>query len=254
MGERADLFLVTHGYAARRAEAQAAIRAGSVRADGKAVLKPAQMLEENARIEYAPAHEYVSRGGVKLKAALDHFELSPENRVCLDIGASTGGFTQVLLEAGARRVYAVDVGHGQLHDKVARDARVIAREGVNARDLTQVQLPEALEAIVADVSFIGLRLALPPSLRLAAMGAWMVALVKPQFEVGRGGLAKGGIVRDARLREEALKDVARFIEAEGWGMIGTMESPITGGDGNIEYLLAAQKMKNLNPFKKSAHE
>ena len=239
--ERADVFLVSHGFAASRAEAQAAIKAGLVEADGQKIAKPAQRLSESMNISYEPAHPYVSRGGVKLAAALDHFSLSPEGRVCLDIGASTGGFTQVLLERGATRVYAVDVGHGQLHAKLASDPRVKRIDGLNARDLTPAKIPEAPQAIVADVSFISLKLALPPALHLAAEDAWAVLLVKPQFEVGLRGVSRGGIVKDDALREAALAEMTAWIKAQGWQVLGTMDSPLPGGDGNREYLLAAKR-------------
>jgi 23S rRNA (cytidine1920-2'-O)/16S rRNA (cytidine1409-2'-O)-methyltransferase len=192
-------------------------------------------------IQYEPAHPYVSRGGVKLAAALDHFALSPEGRVCLDLGASTGGFTQVLLERGATHVYAVDVGHDQLHAKVRSDPRVTALDGLNARDLTAARVPQTPQAITADVSFISLKLALPPALHLAAKDAWAVLLVKPQFEVGPRGVSKGGIVRDAAAREAAVAEVTGWMKAQGWQMLGSMDSPIAGGEGNLEYLLAAQK-------------
>ena len=184
----------------------------------------------------------MSRGGVKLAAALDHFQLSPEGLACLDIGASTGGFTEVLLAGGAARVYALDVGHGQLHSRLRRDPRVIVRDGVNARDLSIAHVPDAPQAIVVDVSFIGLKLVLPPALEMAAPGAWLVALVKPQFEVGRLWVGKGGIVRDAEMQAEALLDIEKFIASQPrWAVIGHIESPIQGGDGNREYLIAAQK-------------
>ena len=240
-GERADVFLVSRGFAASRAEAQAAIEAGNVQADGKLVTKAAQRLRETMNVDYQPAHPYVSRGGVKLAAALDRFALSPAGRVCLDIGASTGGFTQVLLERGAARVYAVDVGHGQLHAKLRADARVTCLDGVNARDLTAAKLPETLQAITADVSFISLKLALPPALRLAAADSWAVLLVKPQFEVGARGVSKAGIVRDEASREAALAEITAWVKGQGWHVVGSMDSPITGGDGNHEYLLAAHK-------------
>jgi 23S rRNA (cytidine1920-2'-O)/16S rRNA (cytidine1409-2'-O)-methyltransferase len=236
---RADIFLVEKGYASSRAEAQAAIRAGHVRADGKPVLKPSQTVAANAAIEYAKPHPYVSRGAVKLAAALDRFELSPAGLTCIDVGASTGGFTEVLLERGARAVYAVDVGHDQLHPKLAADPRVILLEGVNARDLGQTQVPEQVDAVVADVSFIGLKLVLPAALKLAHQGAWLVALVKPQFEAGVG---KVGIVKDKSVQEEALQNIVGWLGVQpGWSVLGTMESPIAGGDGNREFLLAARK-------------
>jgi 23S rRNA (cytidine1920-2'-O)/16S rRNA (cytidine1409-2'-O)-methyltransferase len=239
---RADLYLVQNGYAESRAEAQAAIAAGKVSADGRMIGKPSQTLVQGARISYAPAHPYVSRGALKLVAALDHFRLSPDKLVCLDIGASTGGFTQVLLERGAARVFAVDVGHGQLHDKIANDARVVSLEGVNARELSPVVLGEEVQAIVADVSFISLKLAVPRALAMAAQGAWLVALVKPQFEVGKENIGKGGIVRDEAMQIAVRDDISAWLGAQrGWAVLHTMDSPIAGGDGNREFLIAAKK-------------
>jgi 23S rRNA (cytidine1920-2'-O)/16S rRNA (cytidine1409-2'-O)-methyltransferase len=196
-------------------------------------------------INYEPAHPYVSRGGIKLSAALDHFSLSPQGRVCLDIGASTGGFTQVLLERGAERVYALDVGHGQLHPKLAADPRVKRVEGLNARDLTAAKIPEPPRALTADVSFISLKLALPPALHLASADSWAVLLIKPQFEVGPRGVGPRGIVKDDALREAALADVTAWVKTQGWQVLGSMESPIMGGDGNREYLLAAKRAEGL---------
>jgi 23S rRNA (cytidine1920-2'-O)/16S rRNA (cytidine1409-2'-O)-methyltransferase len=240
---RADTFLVTHGYAASRAEAQAAIKAGRVAADGKPVTKPSQTLHEHQHIQFEKEHPYVSRGALKLIAALDHFGFSPEGRNCLDIGASTGGFTQVLLERGAKRVTAIDVGHDQLHKTVAADPRVISYEGVNARDLTTDIVTERPEAIVIDVSFISLMLALPRALDMAAKGAWLIALVKPQFEAGREKIGKSGIVRDSAEGLAAAERVAGWLSSiEGWHVHGLIESPIQGGDGNREYLLAAVKV------------
>ena len=239
---RADVFLVEQGYAKSRSEAQAAIRLGRVRADGAPILKASQALASGAVIEYERPHPFVSRGGVKLKAALDHFALSPQERVCLDLGASTGGFTQVLLEGGAARIHAVDVGHGQMDESLAKDGRVVRHEGLNARDLSATDVPEPLGAITADLSFISLELVLPPALALAVPGAWLVALVKPQFEVGRPLVGKGGVVRDTDARAAAIARIANFVGAQpGWRVLGHIESPIAGGDGNIEYLLAAQR-------------
>jgi 23S rRNA (cytidine1920-2'-O)/16S rRNA (cytidine1409-2'-O)-methyltransferase len=237
---RADLFLVEHGYAASRAEAQAAIAAGTVTRDGQVIAKPSQTLTGDMAIVYAPAHPYVSRGALKLVAALDRFGLSPQGLVCLDIGASTGGFTQVLLERGAARVFAIDVGHGQLHAKIANDPRVISLVNTNARELSPVVLGEEVQAIVADVSFISLKLALPRALAMAPKDAWLVALVKPQFEVGKDNLGKSGIVRDEAVRNAARDDIAAWL-AEQWTVLGTMDSPIAGGDGNREFLIAARK-------------
>lgn len=239
---RADVFLVEHGYAKTRAEAQEAIEAGNVFDGGRRVIKPSQHLNESAHIKYAPAHPFVSRGALKLAGALNKFELSPYGLVCLDLGASTGGFSEVLLARGASRIYAIDVGHGQLHPKIACDPRVISLEKLNARDLTAKQIPIQPEAIVADVSFISLRLALPPALALAAPGAWLVALVKPQFEVGREHIGKNGIVTDTALQDAARDDIARWLtEEQKWRVLDTMESPVKGGDGNREFLIAAKK-------------
>jgi 23S rRNA (cytidine1920-2'-O)/16S rRNA (cytidine1409-2'-O)-methyltransferase len=243
---RADVFLVKKGFAASRAEAAAAIAAGGVTVDGKTIGKSSQLLTDDATVTYARPHPYVSRGGVKLVAALDQFSLSPAGMTALDIGASTGGFTQVLLERGARHVYAVDVGHGQLHASLVADSRVTPLEGVNARNLSAAEIPETFDCIVADVSFISLRLALPPALTLAPSGAWLIALFKPQFEVGRDHIGKGGIVRDATAREAALTDFTRWLSAEQhWTIVGTMPSPIEGGDGNVEYLVAARNERGL---------
>jgi 23S rRNA (cytidine1920-2'-O)/16S rRNA (cytidine1409-2'-O)-methyltransferase len=241
-GRRADLFLVERGFAASRAEAQAAIASGFVRADGRTIAKPSQRLNQSARIEYAPAHTHVSRGALKLAAALDHFALSPQGLNCLDIGASTGGFTEVLLARGAARVIALDVGHGQLHPTLIGDPRVISLEGVNARALTPELINTTPDAIAADVSFISLKLALPPALSLARSGSWLVALVKPQFEVGRGRVGKGGIVRDAVDRHGARDDIVAWLSSvQGWIVIGVIDSPIVGGDGNREFLVVARK-------------
>ena len=240
--KRADIFLVDAGHAASRSEAQAAIRAGLVRIGGETVDKPSRGVAGDALVEYQKPHPFVSRGGLKLAAALDHFALSAEERIALDIGASTGGFTEVLLGSGASRVYAIDVGHEQLHSSLRRDPRVVVCDGINARDLTAASVPQAPQAVTADVSFIGLKLVLPPALAMAAPGAWLVALVKPQFEAGREWIGKGGIVRDGQARAAALADIVKWLGAQpGWAVLGTMESPIQGGDGNQEYLIAAQK-------------
>jgi 23S rRNA (cytidine1920-2'-O)/16S rRNA (cytidine1409-2'-O)-methyltransferase len=175
-------------------------------------------------------------------AALEQFRLSPLDAVCLDIGASTGGFTQLLLERGARRIYAVDVGHKQLHPSLRSDPRIVSIENRNARDLSAEQIPEIIDAIVVDVSFISLKLALRPALKLTRDQAWLVALVKPQFEVGRAKIGKGGIVRDASVREAAATGIAEWLSALGWRIQGTMESPLPGGSGNREFLLAARKV------------
>jgi len=241
-GRRADILLVERGLATSRTEAQAAIAAGNVRADGKTVAKPAQMLGEAVELEYEPMHPYVSRGALKLIAALDRFAISPKGLVCLDLGASTGGFTQVLLERGADKIYAADVGHGQIHPKLAGDARVVVIEGLNARVLNADHILESPSLIVVDVSFISLKLALPSALKLAKPAARLVALIKPQFEVGREKVGKGGIVRDERDRHATLEDISTWLTCEQrWIVDGTMDSPIAGGDGNREFFIAAHK-------------
>lgn len=239
---RADIFLVKHGYARTRAEAQDAIEAGKVFDGGRRVIKSSQRLNETSRIKYERAHPFVSRGALKLVAALGHFDLSPRGLVCLDLGASTGGFSEVLLMHGAKKIFAVDVGHGQLDPCIANDPRVISMEHTNARDLSSKSIPEAPEAIVADLSFISLKLALPIALEMAAQSAWLVALVKPQFEVGKARIGKGGIVRDEAVQEAALADIAAWLPTNpGWSVIGSIPSPVKGGDGNREFLLAARK-------------
>jgi len=184
----------------------------------------------------------VSRGGVKLAAALDHFRFDPADRVCLDIGASTGGFTDVLLRRGAAKVYAVDVGHGQLDWRLRQDPRVVVRERCNARHLTSAEIAESPSLIVCDASFIGLETVLPAALALAAPGASLVALIKPQFEVGKGRVGKGGVVRDPALHEEVCARIAAWLAAQpGWSVRGIAESPIRGPEGNIEFLIAAER-------------
>lgn len=209
--------------------------------DGLVVEKPSQFAQTNARIERQPANRYVSRGALKLVAALERFQLSPRNRVCLDIGASVGGFTQVLLEQGATRVYAVDVGHSQLHACLRSDRRVYAIEGVNARNLSRRHVGEPVDAIVADVSFISLKLVLVPAFAFAAAGTWLIALVKPQFEVGQRQIGKDGIVQDAGVRARAVLGIADWIGAHRWSVLGQLESPTAGGSGNREYLVAARR-------------
>lgn len=238
---RADLLLVQKGFAGSRAEARAAIDAGRVSAGGQRVVKPSQQVSVDVEVSYARAHPYVSRGGIKLSAALDHFKLSPAGKICLDIGASTGGFTQVLVERGAARVYAVDVGHGQLAARFRNHARVVSLEGTNARTLSQAKIPEPVNFLAADVSFISLKLALPSALALAEPEACLVALFKPQFEVGRKGIGKNGIVRNEAAGLTALAAFKSWLETKnGWRIVGSMACPIKGGDGNQEYLVAAR--------------
>jgi 23S rRNA (cytidine1920-2'-O)/16S rRNA (cytidine1409-2'-O)-methyltransferase len=206
------------------------------------VTKPSQLLNETGSIKYERAHPYVSRGALKLAGALNHFKLEPHGLVCLDIGASTGGFTEVLLLRGAAKVYAVDVGHGQLVPKIANDPRVVSLERLNARELTNQHIVgQRPQAIVADVSFISLQLALPPALEMAEKNAWLVALFKPQFEVGREFVGKGGIVRDDYQRMSALTGFVGWLNEQGdWSVLGWIDSPVAGGDGNREFLVAAR--------------
>jgi len=239
MRKRADVLLVEKGIFASRARAQEAIAAGLVRADGVLVRKPSEAIALEAAIAASAAHPWASRGGLKLAAALDAFALDPAGRACLDIGASTGGFTDVLLSRGARSVVAVDVGHGQFDARLAADPRVTALEGLDARRLSSDHIRDAPQAIVCDVSFISQRLVLPAVLALAARPAWLVSLIKPQFEVGRGKLVKG-VVRDEEALRQACDDVRAAVEALGWTSLGVIPSPIPGGDGAREFLYAAR--------------
>lgn len=237
--ERLDRTLVARGVFATRARARDAIMRGTVTVDGAIVTKPAHPCTHQTEIAVAdPASRYVSRAALKLKAALDAFAVPVTDAVCLDVGASTGGFTQVLLEAGAAKVHAIDVGHGQMDPTLATDPHVHLTEGLNARDLSADALEgDKPSVLVSDVSFISLKLALPEALDLAAPGAHLVALVKPQFEVGRDRIGKGGLVAadDGRAAAEAI---AAWLDARpGWSHKALIPSPITGGDGNAEYLL-----------------
>ena len=244
MGEgrvRADVLLVARGLFESRAKARAAIEAGGVTADGRPVTRASELIEQAATIEARAAHPWVGRGGVKLAHALDLWPVRVEGRIVLDVGASTGGFTEVCLGRGAARVYAVDVGRGQLHPRLAADPRVVSLEGVDARDLTASLVPDAPELVVTDVSFIGLAKALPAALSLAAAGADLVALVKPQFEVGPRAVGKGGLVTDAAARAAALEAVKVWLTAAGWRVHATADSPVLGGDGNHEHLLWASR-------------
>jgi 23S rRNA (cytidine1920-2'-O)/16S rRNA (cytidine1409-2'-O)-methyltransferase len=238
---RADVLLVRRGLFESRAKARAAIEAGGVAADGVLVARAAQMLDEAAEIRAEPAHPWVGRGALKLDHALSIWPVAVEGRVVLDIGASTGGFTEVCLKRGAARVYAVDVGRGQLHPSLAADPRVVDLSETDARTLTPAQVREAPGLVVCDVSFIALAKALPAALALAAPGADLICLVKPQFEVGPGGLSKGGVVRDAVSRQAAADAARAWLEGQGWSVRAETESPIRGGEGAIEHLLWAVK-------------
>jgi 23S rRNA (cytidine1920-2'-O)/16S rRNA (cytidine1409-2'-O)-methyltransferase len=210
-------------------------------ADGRPVVKASELIDEDAVLDATPAHPWVGRGALKLEHALATWPLHIEGRVVLDVGASTGGFTEVCLAAGARRVYALDVGRGQLHASLTEDPRVVSLEAVDVRNLTAADLIEPPQFIVCDVSFISLAKALPAALGLAQDGSGLVVLVKPQFEVGRQRVGKGGLVKDPAARAEALEGVRAFLEAAGWKVQAAIDSPIEGGDGNREFLVWAQK-------------
>jgi 23S rRNA (cytidine1920-2'-O)/16S rRNA (cytidine1409-2'-O)-methyltransferase len=235
--------MVERGLAESRAKAQALVLAGQVWSGERRLDKPGQMVAADAPLEVrAPGVPYVSRGGLKLAHALDHFGIDPAGSVALDVGASTGGFTDVLLQRGASRVFAVDVGHGQLDWRLRNDPRVVVLETVNARHLTPAHVPEPVDLIVCDVSFISLELALPAALALAAPSARLVALIKPQFEVGKGQVGKGGVVRDPALHEAVCARISRWLaEEQGWRVRGVTPSPITGPKGNREFLIAADR-------------
>ena len=237
---RLDQALVAAGLADSRARAQELIKAGVVRVAGVAAKKPSQKVAVEMLSLSENPNPYVSRAALKLAHALTAFGLSPIGAVALDIGASTGGFTQVLLEAGAAKVFALDVGHGQLHPKILADQRVVNLEGINAKAIPEDAVP-VVDFIVTDVSFISLIKALPMGLGLARKGAVFVGLIKPQFEVGRAHIGKNGIVKDKAAKALACKKVHAFLEAEGWSITQQGESPILGQHGNQEFLVAAEK-------------
>ena len=238
---RLDQLLVERGLVENRSRAQAVLMAGLVYSGERRLDKPGQTVAQDLAIELrGQPHPWVSRGGVKLAHGLAHFGLSPVGLVCLDVGASTGGFTDVLLAGGASRVHAVDVGHGQLAWKLRQDPRVVVREKLNARRLTLVDVGEPIQALVCDASFIGLRTLLPAPLALCAPGAWAVALIKPQFEMGPK-LAPGGVVRDPAVHDQACAMIHDWWAAlPGWTVLGVEASPITGPEGNREFLLGAR--------------
>ena len=240
--ERIDVLLVERGLAESRAKAQALVLAGQVVVGDQRVDKPGQQVPVEADIRLkGEVLPYVSRGGLKLKGAIDQFGLVVRGKVAADIGASTGGFTDCLLQEGAERVHAIDVGYGQLHEKLRKDPRVRSRERVNARYLTAEDLPEKVGVVVIDVSFISLTQVLPAVLPYLEAGGLLVALVKPQFEVGREGIGKGGVVRDAAARQEAIDAVVAFAREQGLTVQGVMDSPVPGPAGNVEALLVAGK-------------
>lgn len=242
MKSRIDQLLVARGLFDSRARARAAIEAGLVLADGVAVQKPSEQIDADAVLEAQPAHRWVGRGALKLDHALGLWPIAVERRVALDVGASTGGFTEVCLDRGAARVFAVDVGFGQMHDRIADDPRVVNLERTDARDLIPDLIPQAPSLIVCDASFISLSKVLPAALALAADDADLVTLVKPQFEAdGPGGVGKKGVVKDPQAHAAAVRRVSDWLDSVGWTVQATTESPITGGDGNVEFLLWAKR-------------
>jgi 23S rRNA (cytidine1920-2'-O)/16S rRNA (cytidine1409-2'-O)-methyltransferase len=240
---RADLLIVERGLADSRARAQALILGGKVYSGERRVEKPGEKLAGDAPLSLrTPDHPWVSRGGIKLAHGLEHFGIDPAGATALDIGASSGGFTDVLLAHGADKVYAVDVGSGQLAWRLRNDKRVVVLEKTNARYLTRETIPESVDLIVCDASFIGLKTVLPAPLALAAPTATLIALVKPQFEVGKGRVGKGGVVRDENLHDEVCENIAAWLDSlPGWAVAGISESPITGPKGNKEFLIGAKR-------------
>ena len=240
--KRADQLLVEHGLAESRAKAQALVLAGLVSCGGRRIDKPGEPLRADAELAVKGRdHPWVSRGGIKLVHALDHFQIDAGGKTALDIGASTGGFTDVLLSRGAARVYAVDVGHGQLAWKLRQDPRVIVRERLNARYLTSADVTEPVDIITCDASFISLAMILPAPLALAAERAELVALIKPQFEAGREHVGRRGVVRDPAVRREVCEKAAAWVATQpGWTVVGVVDSPILGPQGNREFLLYAR--------------
>ncbi len=240
--KRVDQLLVERGLAESRSRAGALVMAGLVSAGGRRIDKPGTQLAEDVALDLkGQDHPWVSRGGLKLAEAIGQFGLDPAGRVCLDVGASTGGFTDVLLAHGAARVYAVDVGHGQLAWKLRTDPRVVVLERTNARYLGPEQVPEPVDWVVCDASFIGLETVLAAPLALARPGAVLVALIKPQFEVGKGRVGKGGVVRDPDLHAEVCDRVAAWLAARpGWRVVGLCPSPILGPEGNREFLIVGR--------------
>jgi 23S rRNA (cytidine1920-2'-O)/16S rRNA (cytidine1409-2'-O)-methyltransferase len=241
MKERLDKVIKERRLIRSRSRAQRMIEAGRVKVNGQIVSRPGHPIDSEAEIEILGYEPYVSCGGEKLEAALERFRIDPKGRVCLDVGASTGGFTDCLLQHGAAKVYAIDVGHDQLHPRLRSHPLVVAREGLNARYLEPKDIDEPIDLATVDVSFISLKLILPPLVEILAPGGDLVALVKPQFEVGKDVLPKDGVVKDAAAQAKALQDVARFLRDETpWDVIDEMVSPVQGEKGNVEFFLHAR--------------
>ena len=237
MKERLDKIIKQRRLIRSRSRAQRMIEAGRVKVDGRILTRPGHPIDVESEIEILSFEKYVSRGGEKLEAALETFRITPKGRTCLDVGASTGGFTDCLLQEGAAKVYAIDVGHDQIHSKIRRDPRVVVREGINARYLEPQDVGEPVDLIVVDVSFISLKLILPALIELLAPDGALIVLVKPQFEVGKERLPDDGVVKNASDREAVLVDLRSFIETETpWQVQNEMKSPIEGANGNVEHL------------------
>ncbi|SMC91854.1 TlyA family RNA methyltransferase [Rhizobium sp. RU36D] len=242
--QRLDQLLVALDLFASRSRARDAVQRGTVRVDGRVVTKPSLTFPANVTIEIDdPAQDYVSRAALKLVAGLDHFGLDPEGRDCIDIGASTGGFTEVLLKRGAASVISIDVGHGQFHPRLDADPRVTNIEGLNARYLEPEDIDDrSFDFVVSDVSFISLKLAIAPALEMAERGAHCLLLVKPQFEAGRDAISKAGLLKEPETAPAVAAELERWLTEEmGWTSLGLIPSPIAGGDGNEEFLLAGVK-------------
>ena len=241
MKERLDKVIKQRRLIRSRSRAQRMITAGRVKVDGRILTRPGHPIDPEAEIEITSFEQYVSRGGDKLEAALERFRIDPKGLVCLDVGASTGGFTDCLLQHGAAKVYAIDVGHDQLHPRLRRHPKVVVREGLNARYLEVHDIGEPIEFATIDVSFISLKLILPPLVEILGPKGEILALVKPQFEVGKDKLPGDGVVKDEALRQDVLSDIRTFIEAETpWHVQAEMKSPVQGEKGNIEHLLYLQ--------------
>jgi 23S rRNA (cytidine1920-2'-O)/16S rRNA (cytidine1409-2'-O)-methyltransferase len=244
---RLDLWLVERGLAPSREKAQALVMAGRVRVDGEPAVKAGAGVRSDAAVEVLEGPAHVGRGALKLEGALDTFGIGPRGRVAVDVGASTGGFTQVLLERGAARVYAVDVGRGQIHERLRAEPRVVLREGVNARALSDREVPERCAFATIDVSFISVTKILPALRTVLAPEADLVVLVKPQFEVGRRQVGKGGLVTDPKLHRSALAAVAEAAGHQGFAVLGACASPITGTEGNREFFLHLRRETAAEP-------
>lgn len=239
--QRIDTLLVALGLVESRAKAQAAIESGGVTADGRVIRKASEKIEEDAVLDVVPPHPWVSRGGVKLAAALDAFAIDPAGRACLDVGASTGGFTHVLLVRGAANITAVEGGHGQLHPTLHAEPRITSLEGCDIRTLDAATLPAKVSLIVIDVSFISLEQVIPSLMPFTSTECDLVALVKPQFEAGRKQIGKGGIVKDEAVQQAVCEKIVACAASHGWSVRGIISSPVTGGDGNREFLMHARK-------------